>query len=402
MHNTCYVSNPAAFLKSKPKKYNMRFIFLLLAAFLILEGCKTTSKGYLERSDADKALQDAIKRLSKNPDDEKALEAVPVVYRNISEHRLAKIKAIKNSKDITRWQKLLEEYQQLENAYQSIVNSAEAFRLVNATSYGTEILETKEFAATDYYKTGNEFVDKPGRENARKAYYAFKQAEEFSPGFKDATEKMNLTFKNATLHIVINPIEDNSFFNSSWGNFGYNYSNEFFQQNLVRELGGGAYNYPAKFYTDWEARRNNVTPDWIVYLRLRNIDIPFPFTNTFTQNRSAQIKVGSDTAGKPVYNTVNATVNITRMNFTARAEMEVTIKDLQQDKNINYRTFRDDYRWEQETGSYTGDRRALTSRDWQAINNNYINTPRKEEILNELFRRIYPQVRNNISSSVEW
>lgn len=90
------------------------------------------------------------------------------------------------------------------------------------------------------------------------------------------------------------------------------------------------------------------------------------------------------------------------MSFTARADMEVNIKDITTGKNISYRSFRDDYRWEQERGNYTGDSRALSSRDWQLMNNNNYGAPRKEEVLNELYRKIYPQVKNEISYAVDW
>jgi hypothetical protein len=93
------------------------------------------------------------------------------------------------------------------------------------------------------------------------------------------------------------------------------------------------------------------------------------------------------------------------MSFTARADMEVTIRDLETGKNISYNSFRDDYRWEQESADFSGDSRALSSYDWNIINNNrggYYNTPQKEDILNELYRKIYPQVKNSISYAVDW
>lgn len=83
------------------------------------------------------------------------------------------------------------------------------------------------------------------------------------------------------------------------------------QQNLVRELGGrNSSRYPARFYTDWEARRDNVQPDWVVDLTLRNIYIPRPQSYGYSRNVSKQIESGRDTSGKPVYQTVYATINI--------------------------------------------------------------------------------------------
>ena len=77
----------------------------------------------------------------------------------------------------------------------------------------------------------------------------------------------------------------------------------------------------------------------------------------------------------------------------------MNIRDLKNGANISYRTFREDYRWEQETATYSGDSRALSQRDWDLVNARY-SMPRKDEVLNELYRKIYPQVLNSIRNSV--
>ena len=75
-----------------------RIIYICITA-LILASC-SSSKNYLERTDEDKALADAVKKLSKNPSDENALQAVPVLYTNIQKNHLAKIKDLKAGKEL--------------------------------------------------------------------------------------------------------------------------------------------------------------------------------------------------------------------------------------------------------------------------------------------------------------
>lgn len=376
-----------------------RIIYILLV-MLSLASC--SKKNYLERSDADKALKDAVKKLNKNAGDESALQALPILYNNISRQHLEKINSYSASKELNRWDKIISEYQDLQDAYDVIINSPAAFRLITPVSYNTQLMEAREAGAAEYYDYAQTLLDKQGRENAKKSYTAFKKADKLVPDYKDAKQKMQQAYENAIVNVVINPVEDNSFFfNSGWGNYGYNYSNEYFQQTLVRELSNNNNRYAAKFYTEWEARRENIKPDWLVELRLRNLDVPYPSTYNYSRNSSAQVQTGTDTSGNPIYKTVYATLNISRMSFTARADMELNIKEVATRKNITYRNFREEYSWQQERASYTGDSRALSSNDWQMINNNY-NTPRKEEVLNELYRKIYPQVLNNIRYTVDW
>ena len=378
--------------------------FLYISFMAVIFSSCAASKNYLERSDEDKALSDAVKKLNKTPADENATAALPILYSNIKTNHLAKIKALKNDKDPARWDKIIREYEYLQDAYDAIVNSPAAFKLVNAESYSSNIYDSKQTAAEEYYVNGLLFLEKTGRDNSKKAYNYFKKSEKFVPGYKDSKDKANEAYNNAIVDVVINPIQDNSyFFNSGWGNSGYNYSNEYFQQSLVRDLSGiNKDRYPARFYSDWQARRDNIQPDWIVDLKLRNIDIPYPSNYTYTRNASSQVQIGTDTSGRPVYKTVYARMNITRSSFTARADMDVNITDVSTGKNISFRNFREEYRWQEERGTYNGDSRALSAQDWELINNSGFGSPQKEDVLSELFKRIYPQVKNNIAYAVDW
>jgi len=262
----------------------------------------------------------------------------------------------------------------------------------------------KQLAAEDYYQLGESYFSNSGRDNAKKAYTAFKKADSWVINFKDAKVKMMDAYNSSIVNVMINPVQDNSFFfNTGWGNMGYNYSNEYFQQNLVRDLGGKyASRYPARFYTEWEARRDNVQPDWVVDLTLRNMEIPAPSVYNYSRNISKQIESGKDTAGKPIFQTVYATLAIQKQSFNARAQMDINIVEVSTRRNIAYNSFNDTYNWQQEVATYSGDRRALSNDDWAMVNNGNFNSPRREDILNRLYRNIYPQVKTRISNEVDW
>jgi len=380
----------------------MKSIFYALLTLLLINSC-ASSRDYLLRGDEDKTLFDIIKRLNKRADDQDATKALAVVYKQVQEKHLKKIATYRSYKDMGRWDKLNNEYSILQNMFDAIDNSDASLNLVTPVSYRNEIADIREGAAEDYYQLGDRLLDNPGRENAKRAYAAFKKAGSWVKGYRDSQLKMEDAYNSSILNVVINPIQDNSFFfNTGWGNTGYNYSNEYFQQNLIRDLGGAfASQYPARFFADWEARREGIQTDWIVDLTLRNMDIPRPAVYNYSLNRSRQIQVGSDTSGKPIYQTVTATVNIQRQSFNARAQMDIQIVEIATRRNVVFNTFNDTYNWQQEVATYRGDKRALTNEDWALINNN-INLPRREDILARLYSNIYPQVRNRISNQVDW
>ncbi|MEO6583632.1 MAG: hypothetical protein ABIO05_04870, partial [Ferruginibacter sp.] len=98
---------------------------LLISLFvsgLFLASC-SSSKNYLERKDEDKALQDAVKKLQKSPGDDNAMEAIPVLYKDIKAANLAEIKSLQQSREISKWDKLLDKYNNLQDAYNAIINT---------------------------------------------------------------------------------------------------------------------------------------------------------------------------------------------------------------------------------------------------------------------------------------
>lgn len=381
----------------------MKYIFYTFLSLIILASCKT-NKDYLSRSDNDNTLFDAIKTLKKHNTDTTALQALPVLYNLAQQRNLRKINSYSSSRELSRWDKMINAYSTLQEMYNAIVENDAASRVVTPVNYQQTMYELKHEAAADYYTAATVFLNKPGRADAKQAYNYFKKADKLVPGYEDAKLKMDEAYAHAIVNVVIKPVQDNSyFFNTGWGNYGYNYSNEYFQQTLVRELKGtNSSRYPARFYTDREASRENVQTDWEVTLTLRNMNIPRPQTYTYSRNASQQVEAGRDSSGRIIYKTVYATINISRQSFTANASMEINITDIVTRKNIVYNSFREDYRWQEEHATYTGDSRALSTSDWALINNNYYNEPRKEDILNELYRKLYPQVKNKITNAVDW
>lgn len=381
-----------------------QLLLLSLISLFSFNACKS-SKDYLQRSDEDRALQDAVKKLNKSPDDTEATIALPILYKNISTLRQSKIRSLEAGKDMARWDKILSEYEKLQDAYNAIINSTAAFKLVTPQNFNTQIIETRDAAAAEYYNAAESFFAKQGRDNAKKAYSYFKKSESYVTGYKDAVAKMNAAYENAIVDVVINPIQDNSFFyNNGWGNSWTGYSNDYFQRTLIRDLDNNNSNnrrYAARFYSDWEVRNKNINPDWEINISLRNMDIPIPQRYNYSRNRSKRIEIGRDTANRPIYQTVTATVQISRYSFTAYASMDVQIKDLVTPKAISNRNFREDYRWQEERGTYSGDSRALTDEDMRIINNSF-REPQREQVVEELYKKLYSSILSHIRYQVEW
>lgn len=368
-----------------------------------MASCRS-SRDYLSRSGDDKAVTDAVKALDKKADDSSAANAVPLLYEAALQKHLGNIHSYHSSNVLSRWDKIIAEYSALQKLYETVTQSAAARQLVNARSFADSLEVSKQSAAADYYQAATEKLDQGLRASAKEAYNYYKKADKIIPGYRDSRTKMATAFEAATWNVLVNPITDNSFYYSSgWNNFNNNYINQQFQQNLVRDLGGkDASRYPARFYTDWQISQENIRPDVIVNITLRNLDEPRPSTQNLSQNRMSRVVVGYDTAGHEIYQNVYARLNIVRQSITARIEMSVEITESDTRKTISNRSYTEDYSWQEEHASYSGDERALTDNDWRIINNSRYTEPRQEEVMAELYRRIYPRVKDGIAGAVNW
>ena len=378
------------------KKY-LPFIFCFIAACSTSKNSGTISE--------DKTLLIAVKKLDKDPANEMFKNNVISLYNSATKIHLDKIEVYSTLTEATKWDKIIKEYTVLNNLSFSISNSRAASTIVKAPTYNNEILIAKQSGAQNYYELGLADLKEGDKQSARSAYYSFKKANEFVPGYKDLRQQIAIAYQNSIIKVVINPVRDYSYYSNraGWNTFGNNFNYDFFQRNLVRDL-GGSYNKKANalFYTDREASRENVNPDWEIDLTWVDLYIPEPASSRYTRNVSRQIQSGSDTAGKPIYQTVYATLDIVRKYFNATGDMEVRIMDIHERRTITTNRYTSRFNWQEEYATYSGDSRALGNNEYAMLNNNSYRIPRKEDILDRIAEDIFPQVKSRISSAVQW
>jgi hypothetical protein len=378
----------------------MKNILLIISILIIASSCGSR-KGFLERTDSDKSLQDAVKKLKKSPNDEDARAAIPQLYKIIKQKHLDKINAYHAYQQIGKWDVLITEYEYLQMAYDAIINSSEAFKLVTPESYAVNIFTTKDSAALAFYNMGNLYLDKIGRDNAKTSYNNFYKSNQYAPNFKDANEKMKIAYNHAMINLVINPFDETAvYYQASWRAYNFSNRNDYFEQNLINDVSNN--NSAVKIFGFVDSKRLNAKPDWTIDLRMKKLDFPNPVVTNASKNVSRQIKIGTDTSGKPVYNTVNATIYTNRSKFNAVAELEMSINNLIENKNIDTKTYRQSYEWYQDMVTFSGDKRAISNTDWDLINNSGANDPRKDEIVDELYKKLYTRVLNGVKQAISW
>ena len=379
--------------------------FTLIFLVLLFASC-SSSRNTIANTPEDLALLTAIKKFDKNSSDTSLKNNLSIHYENAVKIHLDNIDVYRTLTEPDKWDKIINEYQALQHLSAVISSSASAKKFLNSPTYDAKIEVAKESAAADYYNIGTGYLNNNNdKQSYREAYNAFKKAQEFVPGYKDAERQMNNAYQNSVLNVIVNPVTDNSYYynNAGWNNYGNSFNNDYLQRNLVRDLGGDyAKNASARFYTDWEARSANINPDLFVDLTWVNLDVPQPYTSQYSRNVNKQIETGRDTSGHVHYETVTATLYIIKKYFTATGDLESRITDANTRNIADTRRYTAQFNWEHEYATYKGDSRALSGNDLALLNTRNFIVPTKQDILNELYQRIYPQVKNGIYNAVRW
>ncbi len=381
----------------------MKRNFFSIIIFLFLFASCSSTRNSVANTQQDIALLTAIKKLDKSPSDTGLRNNLSNLYNDASKIHLDNIDVFSTLMEPDKWNKIIREYQALQHLSEVINGSSNAANLLKTPAYAADIEVVKEKAAADYYNMGMNYASNNDKQSSRDAYYAFKQTQDFVPGYKDTKRQMDIAYQNSVLNVIVNPVTDNSYYynNTGFNRYGNSFNNDYMQRNLVRDLGGDyTKNSFARFYTDWDAKRANIDPDIFVDLTWVNLDIPQPYTSHYSRNVSKEIEVGRDTSGHVSYQTVTGTLSITKRYFTATGDLESRITDAVTRNNINNRRYTAQFDWQQEYATYRGDSRALSGNELALLNNNNFQIPNKQDILNELYQRIYPQVKNGIYNAV--
>jgi hypothetical protein len=370
---------------------------IMLLTLAVLVSCGTAGR-FTASSREDKDLFKAINALDKSNHPE-ARKDLPALYQQSVLRHQDQLAAYRNSSDAGRWPKIIAELEALQNIY-SAVSSSQAASLVTAKDYSAELRNAREEGAAEYYETGMQYMESDRRQDARKAYQAFQSANKLQPNFRNTAELMREAREKGTLDVVINPVGNSGYMYPQFSNF----TSDNFQRSLVRDLGGSfgnAFN-GARFYTDWDARSMNVTPDWVVDLNWENLNIGVPRTHTFTRSVSNEIEAGKDSSGRTIYRTVHATLRVTRYTLSARASMAYRITDIYDRSTVRWSTIPAYLDINTEYATYSGDSRALSSHDWALVNNRRNGYYDDREIVEALYGRIYPELRSRIESDTRW
>jgi hypothetical protein len=306
-----------------------------------------SGKGAYKHGDYYQAVLEAVQRLRSNPDHKKSKEILSLSYSAAVSFLETETQNRITSNDNAKWRVAVQNYTRINNLYEEIRRSPGAMKVIsNPISKYQELKDAKQKAAEESYEMGLQAMLKNTREDAKKAYFLFQDANNLSPEYRESIEMGNQAKFNATLKVVVEPFTVNA---TSWNFeptvFGYR-ANEF-----------------VRFYTPLEARDENLQRiDQYLTVVVNNYTESLPSITKKTQDVRDSVKTGEKKVNNvmiPVYTKVTAKVTTFEKTVRARGSLNLIITDGSSKADIKNAPIMSEQTWSSEWAIYTGDLRAL-------------------------------------------
>ena len=373
-----------------------RLLLVILSGILIYTGCTSGKKAY-EKGNYYEACVKAINRLRQNPGHKKSKETLRSSYPLAVQELEKRASQAIASNDQYKFKIKLQAYESINALYTNIQASPGARKVIgNPKSYFNEIADLKNKAAEESYVIGSNFLAKETREDAKRAYYHFRDVNFFVPDYKDVRNKMDEAKFMATLKVVVDQIPVPTM---------YSLSARFFQDKVEEYLHTQfRSNEFVRFYTNAEARAEKL-PYVDHYLRLQFDDFVVGethverITETFSRDSvivgKTKIRNGEEV---PVYGTVSAKLTTNHKEVISRGLFSMRAVDANNKGVLTHRKFSGEFVWVTEWGSFNGDERALTKEQLAICESHDVPPPPPQDLFIEFTKPIYDQLVTAINS----
>jgi hypothetical protein len=370
----------------------LRF-FSCAALIVFLAACSSGKKAY-ERGNYYESVMKSIQRLRQNPDHDKSLETLKNAYSlavdffvNQAENEIA-------SNSTYKWRNAIQAYTSINSMYEALKQCPGCLKAVrNPKEYYAQIGPLKEKAAEESYNAGVAALMAGTREEAKRAYFLFADAQNYVPGYRDVLEYMDKAKFEATVKVVVEQIPVPARYNLSGGFF----------QDKVEEFLHGNYSDQefVRFFTPEEAQSTNLPyADHIMRIQFDDFSVGnirmTEREETLTRDsvRIGETKIDDKTI--PVFGTVKAKLTTYRKEVLSTGLLSMVIVDAKTNGILTHRKFNGEYGWISSWARFNGDERALTDKQLELCKLRETQPPVPQDLFLEFTRPIYNQLVSSI------
>jgi len=361
------------------------FLFFIAVSTWMIS-CKSASKLY-QKGNYDEAVQVAVKKLQKDPNDQKLKSVVQDAYRYAVTDHQNRIHNYSSMDNEMKYEWMYNEYADLQNLHNVIFKAPSVYELVRPTDYSSDMNENAAKASDVHYNRGMELMNHNDRQSYKNAYHEFKTAMSFKPGDANIQRRINEAYDAALTVVAFIPVNNYGFQYAS-----YNYQLQNFDNDIIRILQNNSGNEFVKFYSTLETQRLNIVPDEIVEMHFTQINIGRINDNYSTREVSKDVVV-KETVYKPdsvikQYAKVKAIVTTTQRTMSSQGILSINARD-NKGRSLWSDNVVGNSSWSTSFSSYTGDERALSDEDRTSLNQTMDTPPREQDIVKCIQEGIY-------------
>ncbi len=368
--------------------------FLLGLLGLMLISC-ATGKNAFDKGNYETAIDRAVNRLQANPDNKKSKQVLVEGYQLASNYHLDLIQNYKSGGDNFKWERVYQEYRQLNSYYAKIQRCPACLKLVNPTIYQAELENAASLAAQNRYDIGKAALADSTIDSGREAFRHFRTAVDYDQNLPDIDNLLGLARNMGTVRVLIEPIPVHS--------RSLALTNEYFENKIVEYLDGYSRDKFVQFFTYEEAEQINLQPDQVISLQFDD----FVLGQTLIESKTKEVSrdsvvVGSYKDGEgvehDVFGTVKAEVTTNRKTLESNGVMNLEIRDAYTGRVLTQQKLPSRDVWVHEWASYNGDKRALTKEEIRMSKRKELPPPNPQTLFISFIDRIYAQITSRVGN----
>ncbi len=346
-----------------------RLLYYLVISVLLLDSCSSGKSAY-KHGDYFDAVLTAVQRLRQNPDHKKSKEVLGLSYQLAVDFLETDAQNQIASNANFKWRSAVQNYEKVNQLYEEIRTSPGALRVIpNPVNRYKELTEVKGKAAEESYEAGVNAMLKNTREDAKQAYFLFNEAGTLSPGYRESIEMMNQAEYNATLRVAFEEL------NTTRYNLG-----------TLQPVVTGLKSQFLEFYLEQEIKNDTTPIDQNMKIIFAGYAEGKPSVTNYSENLTDSVKSGETTVNgvkRTTYEKVSAKITYYDKTVTSRAEVRVIITDRKSGATLKSSAVTGVYKWQANWGHYTGDVRALNTKQRNICQRSETN-PSDSELMNRV------------------
>ncbi len=359
----------------------LRLILGVFALLFLLDSC-SSGKAALKQGDYYEAVLESVNRLRSKPDHKKATAVLTQSYQLAVDYIQATIQNGINSDDPRKWRNAVAGYQKINYMNDQIKTSLGAMKIItNPVTKYKELAEAKNKAAEESYQAGIQSMMRSGRDDAKQAYFNFKEANDYEPGYKEVVEMMTQAEFIATLRVAYEEI------NTSRVNYG-----------SFQPIINGMQRQFLSFRPI--TQRDTVPPHQNLRIIFNNYRMDNqPQLSSRVENLQRDVKVGEkklpDGKMQDVMETVKATITYYTKTKRATSNATVTVTDVSNNSILMNNTVEGNAQWQHTWATFKGDSRAL--------NNDQLNLTKRGDAYpkdENLYEQAISNLKNNLTQQL--